>query len=164
MLFYRKISLTTMVSISFIVGIIASLYAYFKSHDVIKKKENKLNIVQKIKLYVIRTIHYAISFLARIYPFMVEISMFNEIFVLCAFFILLLHWKYFGECIMSIEEKKMLDSRYIGGSEPKYEPFWVLLNDSPVFYDFMQNFAVVSLALIGIRLLYVIFSRPISKK
>lgn len=115
-------------------------------------------------MYLIRTIHYAISFLARIYPFIVNITIINELIICCSYIVLFLHWKYFGECILSIEEKKMLDRTYIGGSEPKYEPFWILLNESTFFYDFMQKFASISLILIGIRLLYVIFFNRLSKK
>jgi len=153
----NKFTIYQTIVISICFGIIASIYAYINSHTIIKNQEKKLDIIKKIRLYLIRFIHYSISFYARFYPLLAEVFLFNDIIYLFLVFLLFIHWIFFSECVLSIQEKQILNPDYIAGSDTKYEPFFMLLHNSQEFYDITQYLANAVLVIVILRVLYIIY-------
>jgi len=160
----NKLNIFNTIIICIIIGIIATIYAYFNEHTIIKYQEQRLNNFEKIQLYIIRMIHYSISFYARIYPLITKISLFYDVFFIIFFIIMCIQWTIFSECILSIKEKKLLDPNYINGSDVKYEPFFMLLYDSKIFYDIMQYLGYFAVLIVTIRILYTIIPKYIKNK
>jgi hypothetical protein len=151
---FNKLTFKTTIVISIIIGLIFTINAYIRKHDIIKNQEKKLNIFEKIKLYAIRMTHYSISFYARFFPLLTKISLLNDIIYIIFYIILYIHWNIFSECILSIKEKQILDPNYVAGSNRTYEPFFILIHDSKMFYDIVQYIAFIALFIVVIRILY----------
>lgn len=153
----NKFTIYQTIAISICFGIIASIYAYINSHAIIKNQEKKLDIINKIRLYLIRFTHYSISFGARFYPLLTQIFLFNDIIYLFLCGLICIHWIIFSECVLSIHEKQILNANYIAGSDKKYEPFFMLLHNSHQFYDIAQYLASIALVIVFLRVLYMIY-------
>ena len=146
--------------LSVCIGIITSIYSYYKYHPVIKKQEEKISMVDKINLYIIRAIHYTMSTFIGIYVFFVEISLVNELLAIGLVAFMILHWLYLGECMFSVAEKKILDKKYIRGSTPRYEPFAIMLSrsfENPEYYEKVNQTHLCMLFLLGLRFLYALY-------
>jgi hypothetical protein len=157
----NKFTIYQTIVISICFGIIASIYAYINSHTIIKSQEKKLDIIKKIRLYVIRFTHYSISFYARFYPLLAEVFLFNDIIYLFFGVLMYIHWIFFSECVLSIQEKQMLNPNYIAGSDTKYEPFFMLLHNSQEFYDIIQYLAIIVGVIVILRVLYMIYYKKL---
>jgi hypothetical protein len=149
---FNKLTIKNTIIISVIIGLFFTINAYIKKHPKIKSQEKKINIFEKIKLYSIRMIHYSVSFYARFFPLLTEITLLNDVVFIIFYIILYIHWNIFSECILSIKEKQILDPKYVAGSDKTYEPFFILINDSKLFYDILQYIAVIALSIVFIRI------------
>ena len=114
-----------------ILAFVLTIYSYCQYHLVIKHQEIHLSLIQKSKLYFIRFIHYFMGIFIHLYLILTEIFLFQEILYLLFYFFLVLHWEYFGECILSIAEKQLLDNTYYCGDNAEYEPFRILIHVPP---------------------------------
>lgn len=117
----------------------------------IKSQEYHLSLAQKLRLYLIRYLHYSIVFFMWLYPCVAIVRFNTDVAIFALFLILEMHRRYFGECILSILDKKMLEPSYKSGSNPKYEPFAALVGITP---ELNNTFTGFSFTLLVLRLLY----------
>jgi hypothetical protein len=155
---FNKLTIKDTIIISVIIGLFFTINAYIKKHNKIKNQEKNLNIFKKIKLYAIRMIHYSVSFYARFFPFLTEITLLNDVIYIIIYIIMYIHWNIFSECILSIKEKQILDPKYVAGSNKAYEPFFVLIHDSKIFYDIVQYIALIALLIVFIRIFIQLYT------
>jgi hypothetical protein len=147
---FKGLSLTQVFSITLVIAAMLTVISYFRHHETIKHRESKLTTWEKIKLYLIRFLHYGITTFYAIYPLFAKIEFKNDLIVFVVLIIIYLHRPFFGECILSITEKQILDKSYIGGTEPSYEPFWELIQ---IFYN-DDIFERACHVILGLRVLY----------
>ena len=103
-------------------------------------------------------IHYSVSFYARFFPFLTEITLLNDVIYIIIYIIMYIHWNIFSECILSIKEKQILDPKYVAGSNKAYEPFFVLIHDSKIFYDIVQYISLIALLIVFIRIFIQLYT------
>lgn len=147
---FKGLSLTQVFFITFVIATILTVVSYFRYHETIKYQESKLTTWEKIKVYLIRFIHYGIAYFYYAYPLFAKIELTSDLIVFVVLIIIYLHRPFFGECILSITEKQILDKSYIGGTEPSYEPFWELIQ---IFYN-DDIFERTCHVIVGLRVLY----------
>jgi len=151
MTYFRGLSLTNVILLALSVAILLTIYAYFSKEPTIKSQEAKLSLAQRFQLYVLRFMHYWIVFFVWLYPCVAELRFTTDVAFFMVFLILEMHRRYFGECVLSILDKKMLDPSYKSGSNPKYEPFAFLVGITP---ELNNKFCGLSFTLLMMRLIY----------
>jgi hypothetical protein len=151
---FNNFSILSVIIICFILSFVTTIYAYLNAHKIIKLQENKLEIFKKIQLYGIRIIHYSIAFFARLYPLLTELYLFTDLCFLVFCLFIVVHWFIFSECILSINEKQILDPTYVPGTNNTYQPFYNLINDSNIFLQVLRYASYISVCIVIIRVLF----------
>ena len=149
------ISLNKFVILSFFVSSILLLYSlYFSNNIIIKKQESMLTINNFIKLYVIRFLHYFSYTFLNFYPFLVNTKLFYDIlYVSFSLFLIILYYTN-EECILSVNEKQLLDPSYEKGADTKYQPYMEILFNSKIYNHLGIEFFVLLIFFMIIRTIY----------
>lgn len=148
---FGGLSLTNVLLLALLVAIALTMYAYFSDEPTIKSQESRLSHTQLIQLYGLRFLHYWAVFFTWLYPCVAQLRFTTDLAFFMLFLLLETHRRYFGECILSILDKKMLDHSYVSGSQPKYEPFAVLVGITP---ELNNTFCGFSFTVLLLRLIY----------
>ena len=157
---WNTLSYTAVILLCAVLGIMATIYAYFSNNAVIKAQEKYLSIRTQLILYFNRFFHYFMSFLIRLIPFLAPVILLNDILFLVLACIMFIIWQIYLECPITLHEKQILDPTYMAGTSPQYQPFIALLNSSDIFYMVFEYFGAFALAVVAIRVIYkgVIYS------
>jgi hypothetical protein len=152
---FKGLSLTQVFSITLVIAAILTVVSYFRYHETIKYQESKLTTWEKIKVYLIRFIHYSVLTFAWIYPITAKILFFND-FILGLLIIIAHFYRiYFKECVLSKIEKQILNINYVAGSNPKYEPFWYLFDfPSHIMQNIENKLNFIPVVVLLFRLFY----------
>jgi hypothetical protein len=151
-----RISLRNMILLSIILGTITSIYVYLKKKPTkIKQQEEKLSFKEKIYLYANRTIHYILDYYYRLYPFICQMTIFNDFLLLIFILMLFIQWSILSECSLSNAEKKLLNPKYITGSDIKYQPYTsVLFDDNNILSTFWNVIFKISFFIVIFHFLF----------
>ena len=152
----NRLSLRNIILISLILGIITSIYVYFKKTPTkLKQEEKNLSLKNQLYLYINRIIHYGVSIYFRLYPFLGQLSIFNDFLYIFFFLVVIIQWYIFSECTLSIAEKQLLNPNYVAGSNVNYEPYlYLIFNDHSILYLIWKGSFIFSIIFILIHLLY----------
>jgi hypothetical protein len=139
-------------SLSGIVGICLSIYAYAIECSKFNHIELSLSNLNFVKLYLLRAIHFGIFIFYTLYLFFVDISIKNDIIIAGLIVLIFLHWLVLGGCILTILEKRLLFPN--GINYPEKMPFLSLLNVPEVITDIPDE-VILILALLLVRRIYI---------
>lgn len=152
---FKCLSFIQVFSITLVIAAILTGVSYFRYHETIKYQESKFTTWEKIKLYLIRFIHYSTIGFTWIYPLTAKISFFNDFIVVLLIIIDVFQRTYFGECLLSITEKRILNNAYVAGGNPKYEPHWYLIDfPSHIIQNIENKLNFIPVFILLVRLYY----------
>ena len=155
MLRFRGLSFLNVILLALSIGVILTIYAYFADEPTIKSQESNLTLAQKLRLYLLRFVHYSTILFGWCYSFFAKLEFSTDLVVFTLHLLSILQRKYYGECILSIIEKRILDPSYVKGSTPKYEPFWSLIDTTSHNIQTIENrYNFVPLIILLLRLVY----------
>ena len=135
---FKGISFIQFLKYTIIINTLLIFYIKFIVKNFIKDQEKTLSTYDVIKLYVNRFIHHLLTLITNVYPFIVKntISM-DIIYILYESSVIIL-WHLNGECVLSADEKKILDPSYVKGDIPLYQPYsevMIPMSREPLFVD-----------------------------
>jgi hypothetical protein len=151
---WNTLSYTSVILICAVLGIMATIHAYFSNNAVIKAQEKYLSLRTQLILYFNRFFHYFMSFLIRLIPFLAPVIFLNDILFLVFASIMFMIWQIYLECPITLHEKQILDPNYTAGTSQQYQPFIALLNSSDIFYTIFEYTGAFALAVVVIRVIY----------
>jgi len=149
------IALSNFIVLSLIISFILILYSIFLSnHVIIKNQEKQLSNINYLKLILIRFLHYFTFTFLNLFPFLVSPLIFYDIiyFILSILIIFLYYLN--GECILTINEKQLLDPSYKKGDNEKYQPYMEVLLESKYYNSFGIEFFIIIVLFVLIRIIY----------
>jgi len=141
--------------VSAVCGVYASIYVFFTRHDpFIKMCESKLGLLQLIDVYGLRTIHYSLGVFLISYPFFSVIHLTHDLIVACLIVAICLQWIVVGGCILIIWEKRILIPKNVAIAKM---PFLALLGVPKKITDLSDNFIVIPLLVLLLRIVYSLY-------
>jgi hypothetical protein len=149
------IALSNFIVLSLIISFILILYSIFLSnHVIIKNQEKQLSNINYLKLILIRFLHYFTFTFLNLFPFLVyPIIFYDIIYVILSILIIFLYYLN-GECILTINEKQLLDPSYKKGDNEKYQPYMEVLLESKYYNSFGIEFFIIIVLFVLIRIIY----------
>lgn len=152
---FKGLSLTQVFSITLVIAAILTVVSYFRYHETIKYQESKLTTWEKIKLYLIRFLHYSAFWLMWSYPLTAKIVFLNDFIVVLLIIIGVLYRIYYNECSLSTIEKQILNNTYVASSNPKYEPHWYLIDfPSHIIQNIENKLLFIPISVLLFRVFY----------
>lgn len=119
-LFFKGIRMKNFLILCFILSSILTLYAFFFGyHPVITKQDMALSYTKRFALYILRFVHYFIFIITKIYPFILDATIVDDMIYSCIGIFSIFHWIYYKDCIFTIIERKLLDPSF---DEKTYTP------------------------------------------
>lgn len=138
-----------------IAGTIASLYAFFaKSDALIKSRESKLRATDIFQIYTLRAIHYSIFAFFSLYPFLVDLNLKHDLFIIGMIVLVYFQWKLFSGCVLIILEKRILFREDFEENREYKLPFLALLNVPKNVTELSDNIIFIQLFTLGLRVWY----------
>jgi hypothetical protein len=143
--------------LSLIFGGSAGIYVFLtQKNDFIKKCESTLDSFQTLQVYCIRFLHYSVFSFLALYPFTVIINLWTDLIVAGFIILIYLHWQILGGCILIILEKRILIPENV--ECPTQLPFLELLSCPKNITNLPEEFIVIPLIVLLMRLLYSLFT------
>jgi len=154
------ITLCNFIILSLIISFILILYSIFLSnHAIIKKQEKKLSTINFTKLNIIRFCHYFSFTFLNLFPFLVYPIIFYDIIYVMGSILIIFLYYFNGECILSINEKQLLDPSYKKGDNEKYQPYMEVLLESKNYNYIGINFFILIVLYVVIRIIYRLYKK-----
>ena len=138
-------------SLSVVVGVCLSIYAYAIGCSKFNHIEESLNMVDFVELYLLRTAHFSVIVFFAFYVLFADISFEHDMTIISLTILICLHWGVFGGCILTILEKRILFPD--GINYPEKMPFLALLNAPNVLTDIPDEFILIVVILLAGRIL-----------
>jgi hypothetical protein len=116
--------------------------------------ESKLGLLQLIDVYGLRTIHYSLGVFLVSYPFFSVIHLTHDLLVAGLIVAICLQWIVVGGCILIIWEKRILIPKNVAIDKM---PFLALLGVPKKITDLSDNFIVIPLLVLLLRIVYSVY-------
>jgi hypothetical protein len=120
---FKGISFIRFLKYLIIIDTLLILYVKFIPNNFIKDREKTLSTYDLIKVYANRFIHYILTLIAILYPFIVKYTISMDIIYILFISTIIILWYWNGGCVISEHEKQILNPSYKKGENPDYQPF-----------------------------------------
>lgn len=132
------------------IGFIATLSFALALISFLRKSPIDHNVghVQKAKLFINRFFHWFATILKCFYVFIFKRTIALDAMYLVLLLVSFLQFKIYNECLVSINEKQILDPDYIPGSDILFEPWLITTLD-------IKSIAYVARLLQGVNILFI---------
>lgn len=112
----------------------------------INEAEYKLITKEYITLYLHRFLHFSSTFSVLLLPYVFKPNFILYLMFVVYVFVAVIYWNLVGECPFSINEKQLLNKKYVNG-KTKIEPYLTLaIPDNLIFifhYTYRVNLAII---------------------
>jgi hypothetical protein len=121
--FNAQLNLTQSLGICLVASLFITLWAYFlpESYNDIKRQEANFTLMEKLHLYVNRLFHYFTGIITRLFPFIAKPYLFYDMIIVITLIGVMIHWCFFKECLITLDEKRLFQPNYIPGTDKNNE-------------------------------------------